>query len=157
MLEKRLRRDLKRHKDLEQALKVEVQKGSGQVEEVMSMFGSEQQAQAVAEATYIAAAVGVVGIAVGLVQMVLVQMVETTNSYFDPVAEAATWVPLDSYSQMHCLNLKAGVNVNVGEVEDGASLREEAVRKKQRPKDVFGFLLERRGFLVRRSGWRDMF
>ena len=72
MLEKRFRRDLKRHKDLEQAPKVEVQKGSGQVEEVMSMFGSEQQAQAVAEATYIAAAAGVVGIAVGLVQVVLV-------------------------------------------------------------------------------------
>ena len=159
MLEKRFRRDLKRHKDLEQALKVEVQKGSGQVEEVMSMFGSEQQAQAVAEATYIAAAAGVVGIAVGLVQVVLVQMVETTNSYFGPVAEAATWVPLDSYSQIHRLNLKAGVNVyvNVGEVEDGASQREEAVRKKQRPKDVFGFLLERRGSLVRRSGWTDMF
>ena len=158
MLEKRFRRDLKRHKDLEQAPKV--QKGPGQVEEVMSMFGSEQQAQAVAEATYIAAAAGVVGIAVGLVQVVLVQMVESTNSYFDPVAEAAaTWVPLDSYSQMHCLNLKAGVNVyaNVGEVEDGASQREGAVRKKQRPKDVFGFLLERRGSLVRRSGWRDMF
>ena len=61
VLERRFRRDLKRHKDLEQAPKVEVQKGSGQVEEVMSMFGSEQQAQAVAEATYIAAAAGVVG------------------------------------------------------------------------------------------------
>ena len=60
---------------------------------------------------------------------------------------------------MHCLNLKAGVNVyvNVGEVEDGVSQREGAVRKKQRPRDVFGFLLGQRGSLVRRSGWKDMF